>query len=161
MASRTILKPYQPPKRYVPKVKKHEESIQRKVCTYLRMQYPNVIFRSDYASGLHLTMAQAVTHKSMQSGRSFPDLFLFYPRKVEGKQYAGMALELKKEGTSIIVSRGLKKGQLVADPHIREQYYVLQQLFKLGYYTDFAIGFDDAIKKLDWYMGKPENASMF
>lgn len=158
--AKPILQPYKLKPRYIPKVKKHEESIQRQVCTYLRMQYPHVIFRSDYASGLKLTISQASIHRSLQSGRSWPDLFIYHPRKVDGKQYAGMALELKKEGTVVKLSRGAKKGQLTADLHVREQYYMLQALEKVGYWADFAIGFDDAINKIDYYMGKPENIGL-
>lgn len=158
--SDAALRPYQPKPRYIPKNQKHEESLQRQVCSYLRIQYPHVVFRSDYASGLRLTINQARIHKSLQSGRSWPDLFVYQPRKVEGKQYAGLALELKKEGTVIKLTKGAKAGQLTADPHIREQYAVLQQLNKLGYWADFAIGYDDAISKIDYYMGKPENARL-
>lgn len=160
MPRRTILKPYTPKPRYIPKVKKHEESLQRQVCSYLRLQYPHVVFRSDYASGLRLTINQARIHRSLQSGKSWPDLFIYLPRKVDGKQYAGMALELKREGIPIKVTRGPRKGQLVADIHIREQYYMLQRLERLGYWADFAIGFDDAINKIDYYMGKPENVGL-
>src|SRR5689334_15982744 len=63
---------------YIPKVKKREETIQRAVAAYIRRQYPHVIFRSDYSSGLNLTMNQAAIHKSLQSGRSCPDMFFFY-----------------------------------------------------------------------------------
>jgi hypothetical protein len=40
---------------------------------------------------------------------------------------------------------------------------MLQALNKLGYWADFAIGFDDAVAKIDHYMGKPklENETMF
>jgi hypothetical protein len=155
-----VLRPYTPPKRYIPKNRKHEESLQRQVCHYLRLQYPHVIFRSDYASGLRLTIAQATTHKSLQSGRSWPDLFVYLPRKVDGKQYAGLALELKKEGTSIKQKIGPNKGKLVANLHIQEQYYMLEKLNKIGYWADFAIGIDDAIEKIDHYMGKPENVGL-
>lgn len=160
MTRRTILQPYTPKKRYIPKNQKHEESLQRQVCQYLRFQYPHVSFRSDYASGLHLTVNQARIHASLQSGRAWPDLFIYLPRKVDGKQYAGMGLELKKEGTAIFLSRGAQKGQLVANLHIREQYYMLVELEKVGYFTDFGIGFDDAVKKIDYYMGKPENIGL-
>lgn len=156
MGQPRLLKPYRPKPRYIPKQIKHEESLQRQVCQYLRLQYPKVIFRSDYASGLKLTIAQASIHKRLQSGRAWPDLFIYLPQKVDGKQYAGLALELKKDGTSIFVSRGERKGQLVADPHIQEQYYMLQELNRVGYFADFAIGYDDAIKKIDHYMGRPE-----
>jgi hypothetical protein len=158
-----VLRPYKPPKRYIPKNRKTEESLQRQVCNYLRLQYPSIIFRSDYASGLHLKPGQAMMHKSLQSGRAWVDLFIYLPRKVEGKQYAGLALELKKDNTSIKQKIGKNKGQLVANPHIREQYYMLQELNKLGYWADFGIGFEDAVAKIDHYMGKPklENETMF
>jgi hypothetical protein len=155
---------YKPKTRYIPKHKSPEKSVQLQACSYLRLQWPNVIFRSDYASGLKLSMHQAVTHKAMQSSRSFPDMFLYKPMKIAGRQYAGAAFELKKEGISIIVKIGPRKGQLVADPHIREQYLMLQELDKLGYYTDFCIGIDDFIRKANWYLSggleTPENASL-
>jgi hypothetical protein len=159
------LKTYRPKPRYVPKNKKHEESIQKQACRWLRLQFPHVVFRSDYASGLHLTMAQAVTHKNMQSSRAWPDLFLYKPMKINGRQYAGAAFELKRDKVSIIVKIGPRKGELVANEHIREQYYMLQELDKLGYYTDFCIGFDDFVKKASWYLtgGQelPENTELF
>jgi hypothetical protein len=154
--ARAVLKPYQPKPRYIPKNVKHEESLQRQVCHYIRLQYPHVIFRSDYASGLRLTVNQARIHKSLQSGRAWPDLFIYYPRKVGGRQYAGMALELKKTGTVI----KLKNNKLTSNPHIQEQYYMLQSLEKVGYWADFGIGIDDCINKIDYYMGKPENIGL-
>jgi hypothetical protein len=156
MARMEVLRPYEPKPRYIPKNSKHEESLQRQVCHYLKLQYPHVIFRSDYASGLHLKPYQAKLHASMQSGRAWPDLFLYHPRKVDDKQYAGMALELKKDGTTI----NLKKGGLTANPHIREQYAMLQALENVGYWADFGIGFDDCVNKIDYYMGKPENIGL-
>jgi hypothetical protein len=154
--AKPVLKLYEPKPRYVPKNKSHEQSLQKQVCQYLRLQYQHVIFRSDYASGLKLTVYQAAIHKSLQSSRAWPDLFIYHPRKVEGKQYAGMALELKTEGTRI----KLKNGELTTNPHIREQYAMLQALEKVGYWADFAVGFDDAINKIDYYMGKPENIGL-
>lgn len=149
--------------RYIPKSIKHEEQIQRQVCSYLRLQYPNVIFRSDYSSGLHLTQNQARINASLQSGRAFPDLFIYEPQKVGGVQYAGLAIELKREGTTIVVTRGERRGMLTSDPHIQEQFFLLKELKNRGYYANFACGFDEAIKIIDWYFGKDvkEQASMF
>jgi hypothetical protein len=97
MASPFKLRSSTPIKRYVPKLIKHEEALQRQVCHWLRLNYPNVNFRSDYASGLHLTPHQARTHASLQSGRSWPDLFIY--KRCLG--YGGLPLELKVEGTKI------------------------------------------------------------
>ena len=137
--------------RYIPKNIKHEESLQLQACRYMRLKYPSAIFRSDYASGLHLTAHQAVTHKRLQSGRSFPDLFIYEPRTVDGKRYAGLAIELKREGTAILLKKGPKKGQLVSNIHIPEQYYMLQELQRRGYYADFAVGLDAFTDIVDWY----------
>lgn len=156
-----VLKPYQPKKRYVPKNVKHEESLQLQVCGYLDIQYPRVIYRSDYASGLHLTPGQAVKHKRMQSSRAWADLFIYAPRKVEDKFYCGLAIELKKQGTTIILKTGPRKGRITSDPHIQEQALLLKELNSLGYYADFAIGFDKAVALIDWYFGKPENGQLF
>lgn len=152
--------------RYIPKHAKPEEMLQRMVCSYLRMQYPKVIFRSDYASGLHLTEHQAKIHKALQSNRGWPDLFIYEPRTVkmkngEERYYCGMALELKKEGTTIIVKQGERKGHITSNPHIQRQFLVLKELARKGYYTNFAVGFDEAQRIIDWYFGRPTNASIF
>jgi hypothetical protein len=144
-------------KRYIPKHKKPEENLQLMVCSYVRMQYPHIIFRSDFASGLSLSIHQAAKHKRLQSSRAFPDLFLFSPQVIDGKQYAGLAIELKKDGTKIYK----RDGKIVSNPHIQEQAEMLKRLNELGYMARFAIGFDNAQKLIDGYMGKPINTSIF
>lgn len=152
--------------RYIPKTIKHEESLQRQVCTYLRMQYPHVLFRSDYASGLHLTKNQARIHASLQSGKGWPDLFIPYPtdhKQKDGtiRHYHGLFIELKKQGTTVYLKNGPNKGKLTTDLHIQTQAKVLKTLYDIGYYANFAVGIDNALKIIDWYMQKPQNASIF
>lgn len=159
--ARPVLRPYQPKQRYIPKVQKHEQSLQLQVCQYLRLQYPSVTFRSDYASGLKLSIYQATQHKRLQSSRAWPDLFIYEPRTIENKHYCGLAIELKKEGTSVVLKTGSRKGHLSTNPHIQEQAAVLKNLIKKGFYADFGVGFDSTIKLIDWYMGRPENTAMF
>jgi hypothetical protein len=158
-----VLKPYSPKPLYRPRAIKHEETLQKQICSYLRLQYPNIIFRSDYASGIKLTMNQAVQHKRLQSSRAWPDLFIYEPMKRAGKQYAGLALELKKDGTSVILKVGTHKGQLSSNPHIQEQALMLKELTRKGYYADFAVGYDAAVGIIDWYLNNtpPENAELF
>jgi hypothetical protein len=156
-----ILKPYKPKPRYIPKVAKHEQSEQRRVCTWLRYNLPNVLFKSDYGAGLKLSISQAMIQKSMQSGAGWPDLFIAAPRIVKGRQYAGMFIEMKKAGTAIYVTRGPRKGELVASEHIRMQADMLTRLNEEGYFACFGIGADDAIKKIQWYFGMPVNLEMF
>ena len=157
MGSIFKLQPYQAKPRYIPKTKKHEENLQRAICTYIRRRYPDVIFRSDYSSGLRLTKNQANINKSLQSGRAFPDLFLYEPRG----DYAGLAIELKKEGTAIIVTKGPRKGHLVANEHLQEQYLVLKGLQRKGYKAEFGVGYEQTVKIIDSYMGVPENTELF
>lgn len=169
--ARSVLQPYTPKKRYIPKNTQQEQGLQSQVCSYLRLQYPHVIFRSDYASGLKLTAYQAKTHQRLQYSRSWPDIFIYHPMKVDGVQYAGLALELKKEGTIVYKKDGsLRKKTLtrrnryglVAEKydHLAEQADMLEKLRKRGYMADFAVGFDDAVNKIDHYMGKPENIGL-
>lgn len=145
------------PRRYVPKVVKHEEGIQRRVCSYIRNHYPHVFFYSDYAAGLRLTMNQARVRKSLQSGNSSPDIFIASPQR----GYSGLFIELKKEGTTIYVTQGKRKGKIVSNPHIMAQAAVLDSLNKAGYLARFAVGYDAAIDLIDGYMGKPQTAELF
>ena len=141
--------------RYIPKVTKHEESLQKQVCQYLRLQFPNVIFRSDFASGMKMSQYQATQHKRLQSSRSWPDLFIYHPMQHGETVYHGLAIELKADGTSVVLKIGPRKGHLSTDPHIQEQALMLKALNQLGYYANFAVGFDEAQKIIDWYMKKP------
>lgn len=152
------LKPYAPKPRYIPKNKKHEESIQRQVCRYLKLQFPHVIFRTDFTAGrIPLTPNQGRQYAALQSGSGFPDVFIFEP----SRGFHGMGLELKKDGTTVILKTGPRKGKVSSNPHIQSQAAVINQLRHKGYYATFAIGIDDALKKINWYFEVPENSTLF
>ena len=122
-----------------------ELELQAQVADYIRLQYPDVIFHSDFGSGIKLTMGQAIKQKRLNGGRrAWPDLFLAEPK---GK-YSGLFIELKKEGVRVYK----KDGTLVSDGHIREQYDMLEQLRRRGYAANFACGFDEAKALIDRYM---------
>lgn len=127
-------------------MKQREASIHQLVCDFLRYQYPDVIFRTDFAAGIKMTMGQAVRHKRMQGDRAYPDLFIAQP----ANQYHGLYLELKREGTTIY----LRNGQLSSSKHIQEQAATLERLEKLGYRARFAIGFNEAIAAIKEYLGE-------
>lgn len=152
MPRKFALKPYEPKPHYVPAIKKTEEGVQRRVCSYLRNHYPHVFFRSDTASGMMLSEHQRMVHHSQQSGPAQPDLMIFYPR--EG--YHGLLIELKAEGVVV----WSKSGQLRKNAHIQAQAEVLSRYRQLGYRAEFAIGFDEAVNLIDEYMGKPQNAEL-
>lgn len=134
-----------------------EHDIYILIADYLRYQYPQVIYRFDLAADLKLTMGQASKHKRLQRYRGYPDLFIAEQSvrhedvsdHVIGEwNYAGLFIELKREGTRIFK----KDGTLVADEHIREQYDMLHDLRARGYAAEFACGFDEAKKLIDDYM---------
>lgn len=130
-----------------------EQELQAQVADYLRLRYPSVLFHSDFGSGIKLTMGQAIKQKRLNGGRrSWPDMFIAEPRTVvkDGDKYfyAGLFIELKRPGTRILT----KKGMLVANEHIREQFDMLELLRKSGYAAEFACGFDEAKKIIDEYL---------
>lgn len=144
-----------------------ELELQMQVADYLRLQYPGVLFHSDFGSGVKLTMGQAIKQKRLQGGRrSWPDMFIAEPKNVKAEckvitdgdvikearfleQKYGLFIELKKAGTRIFK----KDGTLVSDAHICEQFDMLEQLRRRGYMAEFACGFDEAKKILDRYLG--------
>lgn len=146
-----------------------ELELQAQVADYLRLQYPHVLFHSDFGSGIKLTPGQAMRQKRLQGGRrSWPDMFIAEPKNVKAEckvitdgniikeahfldQKYGLFIELKKAGTRIY----RKDGRLVADEHIREQFDMLEQLRQRGYMAEFACGFDEAKKIIDEYLGEP------
>lgn len=57
-----------------------ELELQAQVADYIRLQYPDVIFHSDFGSGIKLTMGQAIKQKRLNGGRrAWPDMFLAEP----------------------------------------------------------------------------------
>jgi hypothetical protein len=140
-----------------------ELELQAQVADYIRLQYPDVIFHSDFGSGIKLTMGQAIKQKRLNGGRrAWPDMFIASPVYGQMKawkpfdeylgyyemKYAGLFIELKREGTRIFK----KDGALVADEHIREQFDMLHDLRCKGYADEFGIGFDATKKLIDDYM---------
>lgn len=131
-----------------------ELEVQIQVADYLRLRYPDVLFHSDYGSGLRLTPGQAIKQKRLQGGRrSWPDMFIGEPKLTMQDDMPiymhGLFIELKKAGTRIY----RKDGRLVSDAHIREQFDMLEQLRQRGYMAEFACGFDEARKIIDEYLG--------
>ena len=118
------------------------------------MQYPEVMFHSDFGSGIKLSYKQAVMQKIQNGGRrAWPDMFIAepMPRCIDGSwnyEYNGLFIELKKEGTRL-----KKKNGEWANDHIAEQYDVLDRLRFRGYKAEFAVGFDEAIQIIDDYLG--------
>lgn len=177
-----------------------ESDLQVQVADYLRLKYPDVLFHSDFGSGVKLTLGQAVKQKRQNGGRkSYPDMFIAKVRYVYSDDdtplfraykerwgdleksncwdtdwlelYAlhymhplsGLYLELKKDGTKLIRdkdARKVLKGEFKLrkkgdwwDLHTEEQALMLEQLRQRGYCAEFAVGFDEAKRIIDEYLG--------
>ena len=122
-----------------------EAELQTQVADYIRLRYPEALFHSDFGSGIKLTMGQAMKQKRQNGGRrAWPDMFIAEPKV----KYHGLFIELKKEGTRLH-----KKDGTPASDHIKEQAELLEKLKGLGYMAVFAVGFDEAKKVIDEYLG--------
>jgi len=130
-----------------------ESQLQQQVADYLCLQYPDVLFHSDYGSGVKLTPRQASIQKRQNGGRkSWRDMFIAESQVNGDTLYdfqSGLFLELKKEGTRL-----KKKNGDWASEHIKEQAKVLEQLRARGYCAEFAVGFNEAKKIIDEYLGE-------
>lgn len=130
-----------------------EADLQVQVADYLRLRYPDVMFHSDYGSGIKLTKGQAIKQYRQNGGRrGWPDMFIAEPidrnkGETSGEKFNGMFLELKKEGTRV-----LKKDGTPATEHIGEQLKVLEALGKKGYACYMVCGFDEAKEVIDDYL---------
>lgn len=120
-----------------------EDAVHKQVCSYIRLQYPNVMFNVDM-SGIKLPIGLAKKVKNLRSERGYPDVSIY---ESKGGHH-GLFLELKKPGAKIYRN----DGRLLSNPHIHEQWEVIRKLRQRKYYADFAIGFHDAKEKIDWYM---------
>ena len=120
-----------------------ESSIHEQVAKYLKLQYPKILFRTDFAAGMKMSIGQAKKHKDLQQGRSWPDLQVVAARK----GYYGLFIELKRDGTRIF-----KRDKSFATDHIREQNECMELLRSQGYSAQFAIGFEEAKKIIDEYL---------
>lgn len=129
------------------KPKKKEESLQIFVSKYIMLRYPGTIFNSDIASGLRLTMGQAIKAKLMRSGRGQPDIVIFEPRA----NFHGLCLELKNEISDVYLKDGITISDTKSNRHVLEQADMLKRLRDKGYWADFAFGRDDCMKKIDTY----------
>jgi hypothetical protein len=120
-----------------------EETLHIAICNYIKIQHPRVLFTSE-SSGIRVSIYQAKKLKSMRSCAGLPDIMIFEPRK----NYYGMFLEIKREGTIIYK----KDGDIRADDHLKEQEEILHRLKQRGYFAEFVVGFEQAKAIIDYYL---------
>ena len=150
--------------------RRQEETLQLQVCRYIRREYPHVIFCSDFAAGLDLRPTQRIKMMAMRSDDGQPDISIDFP----SRGFHGLRIELKKEGTILYKRDGsLRKqpytrryklgGKIMVKrgDHLAEQATMLDKYRHMGYCAEFAVGFDEAIRLIDWYFERPEQSELF
>lgn len=130
--------------------KRLEEDIHLRACRYLKTHHKEVDFLTDFSAGMRMSIGQAKKRKAMNSGRGWPDITILKP----SRGYYGLLVDIKKDNTSIYVTRGARKGELVADEHIREQAAFMERMNSLGYLARFAVGYKQFTELVDWYLEK-------
>ena len=120
-----------------------EKDLQKMVCDYLKAQYPKVLFNSDMAGAMKLTIGQAVQISKLRSNKGYPDLAIYEPRG----EYNGLFIELKKEGEVLYK----KNGEAITE-HVQEQINCINLLKAKGYYAIMCIGFDETKMAIDLYL---------
>lgn len=121
-----------------------EEQIAIAITRHYQITAPNILMHWDFGSGTKLSISQAKRQKALNPRRGHPDLMIYEP----SGEYVGLAIELKREGVKIA-----KKDGSPASQHIKEQNEYLEALRKRRWRCFFTIGYDDAIKTIDEYLG--------
>lgn len=97
-----------------------EYGLQKHICDYLRVQYPDVLFLSDTVASVRLTIPQQMRNKAIQkNGFACPDLIILEPKN----GFNGLFIELK------VQSPFKKNGELLKVDHLHRQQKRLQGLF--------------------------------
>lgn len=118
-----------------------EKHLHQQICTYIKYQFPSVIFFSE-PSGLRVSIGQAVMLKKLRSFGKLPDLFIC---KKMG-QFGGLFIEIK----AVNIYR--KDGTLLKNEHLLRQKETLDRLNAEGYMAVFGIGFENCKLLIDNYL---------
>ena len=125
--------------------KQPEFELQKAICSYISIAYPNVMFLSDTVASIKLTIPQQARNKAIQkNGFKTPDLLIFEPRN----EYCGLFIELKTE--SPFKRNGVIKAS--QNDHLLLQSKSLFDLHCKGYYTCFSWTFEMTKKIIDEYL---------
>lgn len=141
-----------------------EENLYEQVARYMALKHPDVLYHFDL-SGMWTSSHHLRNLYGRLNRRAFPDLFIYRTTMFDGttNPCAGLALELKREGTKLKRTKDLTK-LLKGDTHLRragdwwdahieEQAAVLDELRNSGYYAEFAVGLATAVMLIDSYLG--------
>lgn len=120
-----------------------EKDLQKMVCDYLRVAFPKILFNSDMAGAMKLSIGQAVQISRLRSNKGFPDIAIYEPKN----GYNGLFIELKKEGEKL-----MKRDGTPVTEHIQEQLNCINLLNAKGYKCFFCSGWDSAKETIDNYL---------
>jgi hypothetical protein len=113
-------------------------------CKWLKMQYPEVRFRSDIQSAGKLSPAMQNIKSIIDPFRGWPDITIYLKR---GK-FCGLMIEMKRLNSGLY----LKDGSLSNDKHVQEQGKVHEFLRDNAWKVEFAEGMDGAIHLFENYL---------
>lgn len=137
------LSQYKSHKPYKAKVQ-HEWSAQLAFCKWLKLQYPNVRFRSDIQSAGKLSPQMQNIKLIIDPFRGWPDIQIYH----QVGNYCGLMIEMKRLDSGTF----LKDGSLSSQKHIQEQAEMHDYLRNLGWSVCFAEGFEEAKNKFIEYI---------
>ena len=132
--------------------RKSEKKLSYQIATYLKLQYPDVVFRFDIAADLKLTIGQATIVKNkLLHERGYHDLTIMEPKR----GYHALLIELKKDESEVFRKDGKLKKRINSKTgkcHNQEQYNHLLKMNGKGYLAYYGFGFDHTIKIIDEYL---------
>jgi hypothetical protein len=113
-------------------------------CKWLKMQYPEVRFRSDIQSAGKLSPAMQNIKSIIDPFRGFPDITIYLKRG----RFCGLMIEMKRLNSGLY----LKDGSLSNSKHVQEQNEMHEFLRDNGWKVEFAEGMDGAIDLFKNYL---------
>ena len=113
-------------------------------CKWLKMQYPQVRFRSDIQSAGKLSPAMQNIKLILDPFRGFPDITIYLKRG----EFCGFMIEMKRENSGLY----LKDGSLSNSKHVQEQNEMHEFLRHNAWKVEFAEGIDGAIDLFENYL---------
>lgn len=125
-------------------LKDTEWKIQLHFCKWIKLQYPNLLFRSDIQSAGKLSGQMQNIKQILDPYHGFPDVQIYH----RSGNFTGLFIELKRENSGTF----LKDGSLSKTKHVQEQAEMHKTLRSLGYKVEFAEGCDEAKKILQEYL---------
>lgn len=117
---------------------KSEWSEQLTFCKWLKLQYPNIRFRSDMQSAGKLSGQMQSIKLIIDPWRAWPDIQVYH----RSGNYVGLMIEMKRVNSGTF----LKDGSLSSGKHVQEQEEMNVFLRGLGWKVEFAEGFEQAKK---------------